>query len=109
MFELVSLLGLPVSFSLDSRTSTSTTRAEDLRGPGRWTAPLAETRGDMVRLTAAVGQLRDRGVMTLLNSLSSPMLDARSVLEDPPFLFVAAIPFPTGLSFRNPEDDEDED
>lgn len=65
-------------------------------------APLAETR-DTVRLTAAVGHLRDRGVMTLLNSLSFPRLDARLVSEDPPFLFVAAIPFPTGLSFRNPK------
>lgn len=41
----VSLLRLPVSFSLDYWTTTSIpTRAEDLRGPGRWTAPLAETR-----------------------------------------------------------------
>ncbi|KAL1946345.1 hypothetical protein VTO73DRAFT_15472 [Trametes versicolor] len=59
--------------------------------------------GNTVRLTAAAGHLRDRGVMTLLNSLSSPMLDARSVSElDPPFMFVAAIPFPTDVSFRNP-------
>lgn len=52
---------------------------------------LGRDQGDTVRLTAAEGHLRDRGVMTLLNSLSSPMLDARLVSEDPRFLFVAAI------------------